>query len=302
MSLSARCPACATLFKVVPDQLKVSDGWVRCGQCGEVFDAHSPVAAAAGTAPEPPASVPEIDIEFPGVLPGTHSGDALPTEASPTEYLAAAEPETAPVPPLPHSAPEAPHGAVSDEPPIIGFLADADPTQSSRNARARRGMGLAALFLAVVLVLQVAYFQRDRLAASAPALQPALVALCDLARCTLAPVRQIESVALDSSTFTQLRPDAFRLSFVLKNESQMALAMPALEVTLTDNQDRAVLRRVVLPADFAPPNQPLAAGGEFTGTLVLGLAAEGSNAANVTNATEPRTSGITGYRVLAFYP
>lgn len=298
MSLSARCPACATLFKVVPDQLKVSDGWVRCGQCGEVFDAHVPVAAAASTAPEPPESVPEIDIEFPVAPPSAQSSDALPSDVPPTEYRAASEPEASLAPPLPHVAPEVPH----DEPPTIGFLADADPTQANRDARTRRGMGLAALLLAVVLVLQIAYFQRDRLAASAPALQPALVALCDLARCALAPVRQIESVALDSSTFTQLRPDAFRLSFVLKNESQIALAMPALEVTLTDNEDRAVVRRVVLPADFAPPDQPLAARGEFAGTLVLGLAAEGGNAANVTNPTEPRSSGITGYRLLAFYP
>ncbi len=41
MSLITQCPACATLFKVVPDQLRVSDGWVRCGQCDEVFDANA---------------------------------------------------------------------------------------------------------------------------------------------------------------------------------------------------------------------------------------------------------------------
>ena len=39
MSLITRCPACGTMFKVVTDQLKVSQGWVRCGQCAEVFDA-----------------------------------------------------------------------------------------------------------------------------------------------------------------------------------------------------------------------------------------------------------------------
>ncbi|MBC7619134.1 MAG: zinc-ribbon domain-containing protein [Candidatus Saccharibacteria bacterium] len=40
MSLITRCPACTTLFRVVPDQLRVSEGWVRCGQCDEVFDAN----------------------------------------------------------------------------------------------------------------------------------------------------------------------------------------------------------------------------------------------------------------------
>ena len=33
MSLITGCPACGTMFKVVPDQLKISDGWVRCGHC-----------------------------------------------------------------------------------------------------------------------------------------------------------------------------------------------------------------------------------------------------------------------------
>ncbi|HOF31808.1 MAG TPA: zinc-ribbon domain-containing protein, partial [Burkholderiaceae bacterium] len=39
MSLITRCPACGTMFRVVPDQLRISEGWVRCGQCAEVFDA-----------------------------------------------------------------------------------------------------------------------------------------------------------------------------------------------------------------------------------------------------------------------
>jgi predicted Zn finger-like uncharacterized protein len=41
MSLITRCPACGTMFKVVPDQLRISEGWVRCGHCAEVFDASA---------------------------------------------------------------------------------------------------------------------------------------------------------------------------------------------------------------------------------------------------------------------
>jgi predicted Zn finger-like uncharacterized protein len=41
MSLITRCPACETHFKVVQDQLRISDGWVRCGKCSEVFDANA---------------------------------------------------------------------------------------------------------------------------------------------------------------------------------------------------------------------------------------------------------------------
>lgn len=66
MSYTTRCPACGTTFRVVPDQLKISDGWVRCGYCSDVFDATinlqdwpaqqvepAPAGPSAGTAPVP---------------------------------------------------------------------------------------------------------------------------------------------------------------------------------------------------------------------------------------------------------
>ncbi|HMW23977.1 MAG TPA: DUF3426 domain-containing protein [Burkholderiaceae bacterium] len=39
MSLATSCPSCGTVFRVVEDQLKVSEGWVRCGHCHDVFNA-----------------------------------------------------------------------------------------------------------------------------------------------------------------------------------------------------------------------------------------------------------------------
>jgi predicted Zn finger-like uncharacterized protein len=39
MSLATRCTSCGTVFRVVQDQLKVSEGWVRCGRCQAVFSA-----------------------------------------------------------------------------------------------------------------------------------------------------------------------------------------------------------------------------------------------------------------------
>ena len=53
MSLITRCPACETLFRVVPDQLRISDGWVRCGQCDEVFDASWHLLPATPSIAEP---------------------------------------------------------------------------------------------------------------------------------------------------------------------------------------------------------------------------------------------------------
>lgn len=55
MSFTTRCPACGTVFRVVADQLKISDGWVRCGHCSDVFDATIHLQAWVPAA-KPPAT------------------------------------------------------------------------------------------------------------------------------------------------------------------------------------------------------------------------------------------------------
>jgi predicted Zn finger-like uncharacterized protein len=38
--LITRCPHCGTAFKVVPDQLRLGQGWVKCGRCKQAFRAE----------------------------------------------------------------------------------------------------------------------------------------------------------------------------------------------------------------------------------------------------------------------
>jgi predicted Zn finger-like uncharacterized protein len=78
MSLATRCSACGTMFRVVQDQLRVSEGWVRCGRCDAVFnaldalvdlDTPSPGAGEPAAAPSlaraaaPPGRRPEPEPE-----------------------------------------------------------------------------------------------------------------------------------------------------------------------------------------------------------------------------------------------
>ena len=46
---ATRCPACKTVFRVVADQLRVSDGWVRCGRCTDVFNAAENMVDLGGS-------------------------------------------------------------------------------------------------------------------------------------------------------------------------------------------------------------------------------------------------------------
>lgn len=59
MAMITRCPQCAAAFRVVPDQLRVRSGLVRCGACGSVFDGYAGLVsedeAAGPVRRQPPA-------------------------------------------------------------------------------------------------------------------------------------------------------------------------------------------------------------------------------------------------------
>lgn len=149
MSLATRCPACGTVFRVVQDQLKVSQGWVRCGQCHEVFNALEslfdldtsptppPAPAPASSDPPPAPQAPAFAATEPSTLdeppaPGPRSeparevrrpapAAAATTAAPPTtpaSHLPAPKPAASPAPaPTPEPAPQ-PSPAPEPPPPV----------------------------------------------------------------------------------------------------------------------------------------------------------------------------------------
>lgn len=319
MSQTTCCPACQTLFKVVPDQLRVSGGWVRCGQCSEIFDAHLHLYKEPFS-PDPPRDAGEL-IRGPSDAVNT-----LGTGPVPLRVQRQAEPDVqtngasfdatlvdTPQAPLPVQQVVAePHANVSHVPgrrgearagagtdsgevlsealPEVTFLRAPSGNAFWGRAWVRTSLMLAVAGLASTLALQAIVHQRDRIAATVPVAKPAVEGLCHFLGCRVLPLRQIESLVIDGSTFTELRGNAYRLGFTVKNIAAIDLAMPAIELTLTDSQDRAALRRVFLPAEMGATSAVLGAGTEWAGTLVLSVRTNGAS------------ERVSGYRLSATYP
>lgn len=149
-------------------------------------------------------------------------------------------------------------------------------------------IGLAIL----LLVLQVVRQERDAIAAQHPSWQPVLQALCRVTGCELAALRRIGDITIDGAAFARDKAgDGYRLGFTLRNGAGVPLAMPSVELSLLDTQERTVVRRVLAPAEFGAP-AVLAARSERSASLPLVLT--GPEAA----ALPP----VAGYRVVAFYP
>lgn len=417
------------MFKVVPDQLKISDGWVRCGHCADVFDAtlylETWTSPPSPPAPElPPASAAESeqlieDLELgvraepapeladfvadeaesikepspdpvwveqptkdellpepledawaePSVEPAPHA----PTSPEPDDWLLSpesvadareqeqaaqelgqnllsiaktevsmewspgAEPELPPAVPASDAPPWAPppvnaapaetepdflvelqrfaaastgvaspvltdppkgadpvptaftepeHADVlsADEP---GFVRQAKRQALWRSPGVRVALGVIGVVLALLLTAQWALHKRDHLAASHPELAPLLARLCEPLGCEIGPVRRIDAVVIDSSTLVRRLGNFYSFDLVLKNTAAMPVAMPALELSLTDTRDSVIARRVFLPPELPGAPRLLPAQGNLSLSLRL----------SITDAVP-----MAGYRALVFYP
>ncbi len=314
------------MFKVAPEQLRVSDGWVRCGQCDEVFDANAqlqtpiePVvapspppspssppsnAAAAPTeydwsdvagmgapaaAPAPanpvaaPATVPTQAMDsFLDQSPEALSKPLVDGNALPEFSLEAARTDT----PAPAPAPAQP--ASARPPPSFMSHRQASTTQAGTAVRA--GMWALCAVLAAALVGQVLWHERDRIATASPSLAPALASACSVLGCRIEALRRVDALVIESSSFNKALSQAYTLQFTVRNTGPVPVAMPAVELTLTDVQDRVLLRRVLPAKEFAGQKAALPAGA--------------SVAANVPVQVRPvvGAESIAGYRLLAFYP
>ena len=99
---------------------------------------------------------------------------------------------------------------------------------------------LLCVLLGLGLLAQWVYQERDRLAAIRPDLKPTLEVFCRPLNCSVRALQRIDALVVDTASFNKIQTDVYRLSFTVKNLSGLALALPSVEVTLTDLQDQVV--------------------------------------------------------------
>jgi predicted Zn finger-like uncharacterized protein len=319
MSFITQCPACETQFKVAPDQLNVSEGWVRCGQCQHVFDASLnlqpwwPESAPPET-PEPPEphaqdthappedgqvlpddaqavlavesmhhdalQEPHFDMPAEPVLSQGDEGnqrdpffEAAPASVSQPDDNAAQEP----LEPL----------AVSQQPP--SFIKRAMEKAYWHQTSVR--LTLYALIAVLLLVLGAQWFYRhkDDWAANHANLRPVLEGVCGVLRCQVNLPRKLSEVVIDSSSFVRRESNRFAFQLMLRNRAEVEVAMPTLELTLTNIENQVIARRLIPPADW--PEQPTSLAPQAEWPLKLDLLLD-----------VPPTQIVTGYQAELFYP
>lgn len=321
MSLATRCTSCGTVFRVVQDQLKVSEGWVRCGRCDAVFNALEGLfdlerdAPPEWTAPAPPAVsatadakndattvsalehdpslVDRIDEQIFGqrrsafgALGGLARSERAEPEFADARFDSDA-PDDAAAQPLLIDSTESSPPAIGADGSAPEFVRAAERQTRWQGSAARKRFAGAAVLLLATLTGQAVHHFRDELAARWPMTRAALEQWCAALGCSVEAPRHIEELVVESTALSRgSGADTFKLAVVLRNRAATPVATPWLELSLTDANGELVARRALSPAELNAAGPAIGRGAES------GLSAFLSTG----------TTRITGYTVEVFYP
>ena len=255
MNLTTRCPNCGTTFRVQPAQLSARGGKVRCGKCAHVFDG---VAALVAEGPQ-----------------------STEAETEPSPQLALFEVSR-------RNSIGRPGEAANEDSPVADFL-DEVPQPKRRLVWA-----FGAALALIALTAQAVHYFRTEIAVLIPETRPYLAAACATLKCDLKLPRWPKLMAIESSDLQAdgRRDNVIVLNAVLRNQALFAQEYPSLELTLTDERDEAVARRVLAPADYLA--------GKAADFIARGIAPSADTVLRVTiDASGLRA---VGYRMYLFFP
>ncbi len=258
-------------------------------------------ASPAPETPREPTAGPEF-FELPGAPIPEAEPTLQPLDAWQGEPDYGAMTEPAPMEPLHgRSAPpeleavddtSAPHTPFipDDAPPLEHLDAAYGPRPAPSSGR-RWLWGLGIGVLLGTLTAQAAYVFREEITRQWPVLRPAYQAVCEELGCEVPLPRIAGAISIETSDLQSDPSQAgrFVLNALIRNRATHPQALPHLELTLTDERDRPLVRRVFTPPEWVPHSEPargFLAGEDLAARLVF--TAPGVDAA--------------GYRVYVFYP
>lgn len=252
--------------------LRIAPGAAPVATVSQVMPAYVERRAAADAEPE------QAQLGVPTLL----AAGVATTEGDP--MLAGIEViEVPPLPDVPIAQP-----ANEEEPAFI----------RSSTPRRRRGFSIVfsggSLLLLLLALVQTAIVFRSELTTRWPQLRPVMTKVCDTVGCALGlPTRPDQLAVIASELQAVAGTDVLELTAVIRNRASFTQALPALEVTLSDTQNRALARKVFSPVDY------LAAAGEPSSRIEEGLAAGGDLTIRV--LFEARGLRPAGFLVYPFY-
>lgn len=292
-----RCSHCGAWFRVYAEQLAAAGGHVTCGECDGVFNA---LPTLVEENPLAPAALHESDASAPPASTNTAAPEDAGSEPESVAATPAPAPAPAPPPAATESANLTPSAVQQDEPggtsvtlqtatditeaaadealfdELAGSaesLAVADAPEVLREELAalsgssnKRGWPalmwtITLTSLCLLLLAQLAFFERELLVRQFPAAQPVVAKACTYLPCisTKQSNRGIQLTARDVRDHPQYR-DALLVNATVLNTTEQALPFPLIELRLRNAVGEVIGARRFAPGEYLDDSIAIDAG------------------------------------------
>ena len=274
MRVITHCPSCQTQFFATEEQLNQHGGKVRCGQCMHVFDARAQLISVAEETTD------SIDLNHnPSTIEDSPAAQTLSAPESPKNFTEIAGTDST--------------AEAIKQPAFLDDAVKKNKLRSNQTANKSRTWlwAFSSLLLVLIAGLQSIYFLRDEIAIYYPNAKPYLVQACQKLSCSINLPKKIEFITIDDSDMQEdaEHPGLVRFASTLINTGNHVLAYPNLELTLTDVEDKPVLRRIFKPNEYLPAETKITDGIQAGTETRIKLAVTTSSIA------------VAGYRVFVTY-
>ena len=305
MNYITACPACETQFLLTTAHLKAHRGKVQGGHCEHIFNAknrltevsddiHSTAEYKASLASSkhttPSNTAPNIEDKpinavLDGVLGAVPNLEDL--NASSTLYADADDPF---IGEQTHINIEDNYSYEDETPIVIDDLANTNKFEKKKT-KLSVWLLLLSLLLLAIAALQAVYFLRSKIASEYPQFKPYLVQVCATLQCTIDLPKNLDLFTIDDSDMQESEDyeKVIDFSSLLINNANYSQAYPNIELTLTDTDDKPVVRRLIMPREYLKASANLAAGMPSKDEIRVNLAISVADLS------------VAGYRVLLTY-
>lgn len=263
------CPSCHKQFRVQASQLSIADGQVKCGVCDHQFSALSRLS-------DVPLTLDQMNDEF-DYEPEKHSAaeaelgeepefeifeQAMPEEAYEKKVDSEAanieEAET-------NEADSEETGLLSEFPDeILGEIPDElrEKPPAKRSLLATMCWGFGALLLLIMIIAQLAWFNRDELLLRYPQLDPVARKICDRLQCEILRHKDISSIKLLNRDVRNhpLYEGNLLVNATMANKSETIQPFPLIQLALFNPDGEVIAYREFRPDEYLDDSINISAG------------------------------------------
>jgi len=239
------CPDCLKQFRIQASQLSIASGQVECGACGHQFNALSRLS-------DTPLTLNQKNYEF--------------------DYELSAEPALGEEPefdiPVSENEKEATSNAETNEGALMSEFPDEIPDELRDELPVKRSLlatiiwAFGALLLCIIIIVQLAWFNRDELLIRYPQLEPVAREICERLQCEILRHKDISSIKLLNRDVRNhpLYEGSLLVNATMANKSETIQPYPQIQLALFNLEGEVIAYREFKPDEYLDDSINIPAG------------------------------------------